>query len=230
MFLLSCIAVSDWVLISTSLFLGACCIFVPYVSELLKRKWFAPEIEIDFQLVPPFCHKTRRGSGEPVYYFRFIVENEGKTRANNCEMYLEKLWTCDASQTPVAHPNFFPVNMGWSGNRAGKYLDINPYRRVYCDIGHISSKKYQFEYEKKSFVDLRESNGDELRFMFELPEYFFSQPNCLLPGRYIIQVGFYSENAGTQKAFFEISWSGKWHEEQSEMFKEIVIKRVSEPK
>jgi len=152
---------SDWVLVCTSLFLGACALFVPYLAELLKRKLFAPKIKISFQLLPPFCHKTllcshpsvRPCVEEPVYYFRFMVTNNGKSRANNCEIYLEKLWMYDASQTPRLYPSFSPLNMAWSGNHSQKFLDINHGKIVYCDIGHIASEKYQHNTEKREFVD-----------------------------------------------------------------------------
>ncbi len=230
--------ISDWVLIGCTLLLGICALFVPYLAEIVKRKLFSPNIEIGFQLLPPFCHKTWLGSRlsiqprmkEPVYYFRFLVINEGKSRANNCEICLENLWNYDASQTPRLHPNFSPVNMAWSGNHTKSFVNINPERRMYVDIGHISSTEYQKKYEKEKFIDVREDSGDGLRFMLELPRYFYSQPNCLAAGRYILQIGFYSENAKNQKVYFDISWTGKWQDKEDEMFKEIVIKRTSKPK
>ena len=101
---------------------------------------------------------------------------------------------------------------------------------MYCDIGHISSKEYQEKHEKKEFINVREDSGDGLRFMLELPQYFYSQPNCLAAGRYILQIGVYSENAKNQKVYFDISWTGKWRDKENEMFKEIVIQRTSKPK
>jgi hypothetical protein len=228
--------VSDWVLILTALFLGSCALFVPYFSEIIKRKAFAPNPKINFQLSPPFCHKTYWRSQpninpqveEPVYFFRFQIINEGKSRANRCEVVLENLWIYDSSQTPQLHPNFSPVNMVWVG-AASHFVDINPGRRMFCDIGHISSQAYQNSAEQRNFIDIPGTTGNDLRFLFDLSQYFYSQPNCLCRGRYIIQIGFYSENAGNKKVFFDISWSGRWQDSESEMFREIVIKVCKEP-
>ena len=137
---------SDWVLVLTSIFLGACALFVPYLAEIVKRKAFSPALKIDFKLKPPFCHKTSWRSpqqvqpsvNEPVYYFRYQVINEGKSRANNCEAYIEKLWIYDASNTPQLYPNFSPINMVWVGSQSA-VVNINPGRKIFCDIGHISS-------------------------------------------------------------------------------------------
>lgn len=227
---------ADWVLIGSTVFLGACALFVPCLSEIVRRKAFAPKPKIVFQLSPPFCHMTSFRSppqkqppvNEFVYYFRFQVVNLGKSRANHCEVVLENLWIYDASQTPQPFPNFSPVNMNWVG-ASNSFVDINPGRKMFCDIGHISSSTYQNMHERNVFVDIPGCTGNDLRFLFDLSQYFYSQPNCLFPGRYIIQVGFYSENGGNFKDFFDISWSGRWRDTETEMFREIVIRKCLEP-
>ena len=227
---------SNWVLICSTLFLGACALFVPYLSEVIKRKAFAPKPKIDFKLSPPFCHRTYFRShpqaqpqvNEPAYYFRFQVVNQGKSRANQCEVVLENLWIYDSSQTPQLYPNFSPINLNWVG-ASRPFADINPDRRIFCDIGHISSPNYQCTVESSNFIDIPGNSGNDLRFVLDLSQYFYSQPNCLFPGRYIVQIGFYSENAGNFKEFFDISWSGRWQDTENEMFREIVIRKCLEP-
>jgi hypothetical protein len=41
-----------------------------------------------------------------------------------------------------------------------------------------------------------------------------------------MQYGVYSENAGSQKVCFSLSWTGNWHDEPDGISKEIVIDRV----
>ncbi|MHA1541918.1 MAG: hypothetical protein ACTSQH_02980 [Candidatus Hodarchaeales archaeon] len=228
--------ITDWILILTALFLGACALFVPYLAEIVKRKAFAPNLKILFELAPPFCHQTswRSPPGsptqieEPVYYFRFQVVNEGKTQARLCEVFLENLWIYDSANNPQPYPNFSPVNMIWVG-ASNEFININPNRRVFSDIGHISSANYQREMEQNRFIDIPGYRGNDLRFVLDLRQIFYSQPNCFGPGRYILQVGLYSENAGYQKEFFDISWSGRWQDGDDEMFREIVIARTRNP-
>ena len=236
---------SDWIYVGCTIFLGlctlslgVCALVAPYFAEVIKRKFFSPDIKIEFKLEPPFCHKIRRGLPSllqpqidmSVYYFRFLVINEGKSRANNCEICLENLWRYDASQTLRMLQDFLPVNMVWSSNNPKEpFVNINPERKMYGNIGHISSKDYQDQHEKKNFINVPEVSGDSLRFVFDLLQCPFSQPNCLAAGRFIIQIGFYSENAKHQKVYFDISWNGKWQIEVEDMFKEIVIKLTSKP-
>ena len=228
--------ITNCILIFTALFLGACALFVPYLAEIVKRKAFAPNLKILFELAPPFCHQTSwcspLGSStqikEPVYYFRFQVVNEGKTQARLCEVVLEYLWIYNSANNPQLYLNFSPVNMVWVG-ASNEFININPKRRFFCDIGHISSVNYQREIEQNRCIDLPGYRGNDLRFVLGLHQFFYSQPNCLVPGRYILQVGLYSENAGYQKEFFDISWSGKWQDGNDQMFREIVIVRTRRP-
>lgn len=228
--------ITHWILMLTALFLGACALFVPYLAEIVKRKAFSPNLKILFELAPPFCHRTSwrspPGSStqieEPVYYFRFQVVNEGKTQARQCEVVLENLWIYDSANNPQLYPNFSSVNMIWVG-ASNEFINVNPNRRVFCDIGHISSANYQREIEQNKFIDIPGYRGNDLRFVSDLRHIFYSQPNCLGPGRYILQFGLYSENAGYQKEFFDISWSGRWQGGDVEMFREIVIACTESP-
>lgn len=230
-------ATSDWILIFTALFLGACALFVPYFAEIVKRWKLAPELKILFELASPFCHKTsfrppptsQIQFEEPAYYFRFQVVNEGKTQAKLCETVLENLWIYDAANIPRLYPNFSPINMIWVGS-SNEFININPKRKIFCDIGHISSASYQEEIEQKKLIDIRGYTGTDLRFVIDQFRIFYSQPNCLAPGRYILEVALYSENAGCQREFFDISWSGKCKDGEDEMFREIVITRTNSPR
>jgi len=228
---------SDWVLIFTSLFLGTTALFVPLLAELVKRNVFAPKLHISFELAPPYCIRTYwRAINNPdfrelVYYFRFQVRNNGLSQARLCEAVLEELWIYDASGNPSKLSNFTSVNLRWAGENPQlmdnpQYINVNPQRRVYCDIGHLSSLAHQQREERKIFIDMPGRNGESLRFLLDQLQYPYSQPNCFAPGRYGIKVSIYSENAARQEARFTITWSGKWQETEPEMFRELVIQGV----
>jgi len=210
---------SDWVMIGTALFLGAAALFVPFLAEIIKRKYFSPNLKIIFSQLPPFCHLTKRGDGSAVYYFRFKVLNIGNSQARFCESVLNELWLADMSGQFIRELNFSPINLNWSG--LGKQsVDINPGREFFCDIGHISSPQFQKEKEISVFYE----NNQDLKFFFETPFKFYSQPDCVLPGKARIKISLYCENAPNVERYFEISWSGKWKDKESDMFREFVIK------
>jgi len=207
------------VLIGTALFLGACALFVPYFAEIIKIRCFAPRLNIRFAQTHPFCHLTRRGDDSPVYYFRFKVLNEGRSQARFCESVLNELWLADISGQFIRELNFSPINLNWSG--LGKqFVGINPGRELFCDIGHISIPLFQERAEQSQFY----KNNQELKFFFETPFRFFSQQDCVLPGKAKIKISLYSENAPKVEKYFEISWSGKWEDKESAMFREFMIR------
>lgn len=206
-------------LIGTALFLGACALFVPYFAEIIKIRCFAPRLNIRFAQTHPFCHLTRRGDDSPVYYFRFKVLNEGRSQARFCESVLNELWLADISGQFIRELNFSPINLNWSG--LGKqFVGINPGRELFCDIGHISIPLFQERAEQSQFY----KNNQELKFFFETPFRFFSQQDCVLPGKAKIKISLYSENAPKVEKYFEISWSGKWEDKESAMFREFMIR------
>ena len=203
----------DWLIIGT-FFLGFCALVAPYISGFTERTFFAPNLRFLFKLDSPYCHITTAGN-TLVYYFRFKIENSYKKErfhraslARNCEVVLECLWKYDSSGNPIEIKNFTPVNLNMGPQFAGikKYIDLNPSRSVFCDIGHISQ--------------------NENRFHLDILDHYNAQRGYeyLDPGdRCILQYGVYSGNSKHNKMYFNISWSGKWKDNPDEMFRELVI-------
>jgi hypothetical protein len=224
--------ISDWTLIFTTLFLGAVALFVPYLSEILKRKYFAPDLLIEFDQTPPDCHITRNKfnddygnilSDEPIYYFRFRVINKGKSQARRCEAVVEKLSVADASGKFIPYRRYTSVSLIW-GSSYGEFVDINPERRFYCDLFNIPVKIHQEIYLKKNIcVNPPESVDFDLGIILNVKAAFYSQPNRLPPGKYKVDVAVYCENSKTVRGSFEITWSGNWKDTEENMFKEIVV-------
>lgn len=223
----------DWVLILSSLFLGVVALFVPYLAERLKRSWFAPNLNLSFNSGPPDCHLTRakkrneKGEielDEPDFYFRFRVQNNGKSQARRCEAVVERLYVKDASDKYVEISQFTPINLVWGSGNAGVFSDINPGRWFSCDLCHIPSLKLQnINKNAAMYVDNRDGSPSELGVVLCQNISLHSQPNRLLPGKYKIDIGVYSENAPKIAVRFEIAWTGIWRESDSHMLREAVV-------
>ena len=212
--------ISEWVLIGTTLFLGSVALFVPYFAEMIKRKWFAPDLKINFELKPPDCHKTRFVNKEPVHYFRFRVTNIGKSQAIRCEAIIEELYKADAAGNfqPI---KYTPINLIW-GSSYGEYVEINPGRTFHCDLFHIPSEQFQ-TINKNKYVNPVDTNFFNIGIILNVKAAFFSQPNRLPSGKYRIKIGIFSENSEKVTQIFQISWSGQWKDTAEEIFKEAVV-------
>jgi hypothetical protein len=233
------IQTSDWVLIGSTIILAVTALIAPHVYDFIKRKLYAPELEIEFSHEPPYSHKTVRKAPKvgnktmivtdatidyPVYYCRFGVHNKGKSQAKLCEAVLEEIGIADSSGTFHKDENFSPVNLNWVGFKGQPYININPDRRVFCDIGHLSSPEYQRYFEFSHYALMSEEDQKKHKFFFDLLIYFYAQRDSLVPGNYKIKVAIYSENAPKCEKMFQITWSGKWKDTEKEMFRELVIK------
>jgi len=217
------IFISEWVQICSTLFLGAMAIYAPYIAEKLKRKYFQPGLRIKFKLATPGCHQTRRvgkNSDFPVYYFRFLVENFGKTQAEECEVFLEKIFKENGAGEMVENKKISPVNLKWSGIRDPYKRTIQPEKEMYCDLGKVQHPDDYYQFIYKGFSKRDEATN---KFILELPEKYYSQQDCLTPGKYKIKISVYSNNAKKVSRQFLLSWTGKWKDEESDMFNELVI-------
>lgn len=228
---------SDWVLICSTMVLAGTALIAPHVYDWIKRKLFAPKVEIAFSNEPPYCHQTIRKVQSmadtqvpipifrtfPVHYCRFIVHNKGKAQAKLCEVILEEIWIADSAEKFHKDLNFSPVNLNWVGFKGQPYININPDRRIFCDIGHISSPEYQKDFEYSQYALMSEEDQQKLKFFFDLLIKYFAQRDSLVPGNYKIKVVIYSENAPKCEKIFQITWSGEWKDKEEEMFRELVI-------
>ena len=210
----------------STIILATTAFLAPYLIEKWKATYRSPKLLTTFKLASPDCHLTQvKGNGTefPVFYFRFLVENIGKTQAEDCEVFLEKIFKENSAGQLVKWSNFTPVNLKWSGIRDPINKTIQPNRKVYCDIGKIQHPNHNY----KSVY--REASNEEQKmnkFIFELPERYYSQWDCLLPGKYKITISIYGKNVEKITKNFYIFWSGKWKNKEEDMFEESVIKML----
>jgi len=217
--------ISNWVLIGSTLFLGLMALIAPYFIEKWKYQFYSAKLNFKFFHRPPYSHITEmRNLGSdirfPVYYFRFKVVNEGKVEAEQCEAVLEKIWKENSIGELKEFSGFSPVSLKWSGPGREKYLTIQPGREMFCDIGRIQHPDYEFG---SVYKDINHQEKEQNKFFFELPERFYAQWDCLIPGKYQIEIALYSKNAKKVGRKFRISWSGIWKDGESGMLNELVV-------
>ena len=215
--------IKDWIQIGSTVALAVTALITPVVAEWFKSYYRLPKLRIRFKLASPDCHQTQM-IGEkvnfPVYYFRFLVENYGKTQAEECEVLLEKISKANSAGKMIEDNNFTPVNLKWTGIWKPYERTIQPGRAVYCDLGRVQSPNYNYQ---SIYRGISPEEQEVNKFAFELPEKYYSQWDCLTPGKYEIGVSVYSKNCKKTSRKFSLSWSGKWKDKDSEMFNELVV-------
>jgi len=220
----------------TTLVLASSALLVPYISAVVKHKYFAPRLDFEFDFGSPYCQLTEACKREikdgktvnevrfPVFYFRFVVVNNGRLQADDCEVVLGKVWEEDSAGNLHSWQNFSPVNLKWSGEYPLRPTrTIQPGRKVFCDIGRIHHPDYE---DKSVYMGISKEEKQENKFFFELPQRFFSQWDCLVPGKYQIEISIYSKNVRKITKKFKISWSGEWKDTEERMFKQVVVSSI----
>ena len=214
---------SEW----PTLVLAISAFAVLFLSPVVRDKYFSRKlfVEFHFGVGSPYSHQTTargRNIEFPVYYFSFSVHNEGKMQADDCEAVLERVWQVGDAGNKHEWKSFLPVNLKWAGENPRRnferacYKTIYPGgRKVFCNIGHITPLEHQ---DESAYRGITEEQRQKNKLFFELPQKFYSQWDCLLPGKYQIQISVYSKNAAKKTKTFNISWSGEWKEREKEMF------------
>jgi len=224
---------ADWVQFGGVLFLGfaaiAVAIFGPYAGDAFKRRLLAPRLQIKYKNEPPYSHQTKLAFQRvenfpeefPTYYFRFTIENHGKSLARSCEVLLEEVWTANEQGKYQRVKEFWTTNLTLQGNL---YMDINPGRPpVYVAIGHISSPECQKKREQP--YSIHTDRFDYYRFIFDFPEgqRLFANIDSRPRGKHLFEVVIVGENFEPIKRYFVLSWSGNWTEDDQQMLQNEAI-------
>ncbi len=177
--------------------------------------WFRrPKLDLSISVQRPDCVRTKLtdNAGRIVadcYYFRVLVSNRGKRRAEDVELYAERLQQEENGKfnTVVAFP---PMDLRWS--HVGKPLQgISPGLHKHCDLGYIPLPN-----ELKEVVEI--ALYSTARFCFELEV----KPNqggwSIGAGTYRLHLAVAAANAEVQRRVLEIKFGGQWINDETEMF------------
>ena len=160
----------------------------------------------------------------PAFIYRLEVANEGKSQARKCEAVIEGLWQADAAGEYKPFPRYTPVSLIWgSGNE--DVVDINPGRRLYCDLFTVPAAPYQRLMRGMfgAYIDPQGTPEFDVGLVLCVKSAFFSQPNRLPAGRYRIALVIYSENAPTARQSLYVAWTGEWRDSEEDMFRACVL-------
>ncbi len=185
-----------------SVLLAIIALIAPFLSIRISRRYLHPRLGIDFENQRPYLRLA-----SPFYYVRFVVTNNGRTQAEDCEAVLEEIYYEDQS----SKWRILPVNLKWSGEDPRKDFKAACFRTIYpggrknfCDIGHIEK--------------------DKKPFFLTLPRHYLEQTRNLRPGHFKMKISVYAKNAEKVTREFSFGWSGTWKDKEEEMSKEMIVK------
>jgi len=204
---------TDWIYIFCTLCLAITALVAPYISELIKRKKFAPKLKIVLQKEYPYIGEP---SGDNLYAIFFGVKNEGNSKAKNCKIVIEKFHFKNKQGDLIENNRDFPAallcTVGSKDYRGP--VDILPKTNEFFHVFSITTST-QPEYQ------------DKLLFFMNMERIVPSSRGheILVPLNYIkIKIVIYSENAKKCEQYIEIESPGIKRDNKEQILQEMQIK------
>lgn len=189
-----------------------------------------PELHVSMVLASPDCHKTTLTyvAQKPAvtciaaecYYLRIWVENVGRTRAEQVQVFATKLCrrNADGSFKEVEH--FLPMNLRWAHGQQGTHEPeifadgISPKMGKHCDLGRVVDPKYRKDVED----DLPTLATEDTVLALNLEIQPSTLSHLVPPGIYRLELRVAAANCPPVSHTLEITITGKWFSEQARMF------------
>jgi hypothetical protein len=199
------------------------------------RRWFnRPRLKVSVNLRRPDCAKTtfyrdinpkvRELLGEgpinnfdhslPVYYLRIWIQNIGRGRAENVEVYASRLFKETKSDSFQQVDDFLPMNLTWAhGRPVGPVILEGISRKMghHCDLGWVADP------ERSSVGGTTEGKKKtSLVLTVEAPPNTGS--HILSPGTYRLELLVAGSNAARIAHVIQIRLAGEWFDTEEQMF------------
>jgi hypothetical protein len=208
---------------------GASMTFLAVTVALFKEGilgWLRhPELAASMVAGHPNCRKTpmsQDGWTGTRYFLRLWIENVGKVRAEEVELFLSRAWEEEkpGSWRPVE--KFTQMNLRWSYSEYRNptiHVDgISPGMGRHCDFAAI------YDGAAPMFVDGPRTPRLELR-----TEYFGPPKDYLLPGKYRFEILLGASNRRPALWTVDVHLTSVWSENEAEMFQNgftVSVRRV----
>jgi len=215
---------TNWVYIFCTLCLAIVALVAPYISELIKRKMFAPKLKIMFQKEYPYIGEpitgkpitVRQPVGDNLYDICFGVKNEGNSQAKNCEVIIEEFYFKNRKGDLIENDRDFPAELLW---RYGSKDYLGP-----ADILPKANKFFHIFYIATS---TERGHLDELLFYMNMERIVPSAKGdkISVPLNYLkIKIVIYSENTKKCEQYVEIKSPGIKREKKEQNLQEMQVK------
>ena len=199
-------------------------VVVALFREEITQLWRRPRLIVQARLAPPDCHKTRldyRDStgrvlhGPDCYYLRLWVENVGRQRAEQVQVYLAKLYRQRADKTFAEERAFLPMNLRWSHTGEVFAQGISRDMGRHCDLGHVLDPS-----KRPPEESLKTVNPADTLLSLDLEVKPNTQSHLLSPGVYRLDLKVAATNARPRTKKIELTVTGHWFADEAGMFKD----------
>ncbi len=213
------INVTWWLVIAT--FLAAVvALIIAVFGDWLKAVIFKPSFEIECNLSPPNCERTKRNINYKervdIYVFRILIKNVGSVKAESIEVLAKDLYKKHPDGAFRKIKSFIPMNLIWThSNRSTYFPSIAMNMSRHCDLGYIIKPS-----GRASFLNEDDISFDKRKtiFGFELEVKPNSLQHLVGPGIYRLEVLIAASNTKPTSKIIELNHIGDWYDDENKMF------------
>jgi hypothetical protein len=201
-------------------------VIVALFKEDLAALWRRPRLTARIRLSPPDCHRTdvtvtnpQTGAvinTRPCYYLRIWIENVGKVRGEQVQVFVRRLLRKHADALFKEEPQFLPMNLKWSHTGDVFAKGISPKMGQFCDVGHIV-------HPSKTAVAGHSLPGVQLgkvTMCLDLEVAPNTKTHLLPPGIYRLELLVGAANCNPSSKTADLTITGEWFDDQTKMFSE----------
>jgi hypothetical protein len=194
-------------------------VLVALFREPLVQWLRRPKLRAVIEARLPYCVRTPNQETVPGslnwtgwrYYLRFWIENNGKTRAENVEVFLAHTRVQQSGYSLKEIPEVAPMNFRWSYTpyeHPEIYAHgISPGMGKLCDFAAISDPETP---------SLRPLATSQCRLSLRL-EALAPSTEWLPPGRYEFEIMIAASNCHPVTQYIKLHLTGIWHDEPADM-------------
>jgi hypothetical protein len=225
--------IADWFVAIGTIIIAIVAVF----QDVIRNYFWRPELDVEFSMTHPDCHKTILTSGFPnnpikmeTYYFRLKIWNRGNKTAENVEVFAIKLEREQVTGRFEEDTDFVPSNFCWTYYEVNKPIKpffiplISPETYKYCTLAKVidPEKRMMSKVENTNWKGVPEKNTIlSFETTFPTASLSFLHP----PGKYRLYMVVAAANAKPIEKVVEIDLKGEWYDDRQEMYnKGISIK------
>ena len=203
-----------------SIFITGSAVIVALFQEKIKDRFNKANLSVEIRLETPDCHQidlTNPETGQLVsksLYIRIRVTNKSVDKiARNIEIIASNLWFIKNKKRQKVRW-FLPMNLVWAHNHPIT-VTIPPKSFRLCDLGAFrplfdGNTHFRFD----TMVQPNPVSGGHI-------------PNIIESGKYLLEVIISGENVKPETIYWNLEFKKKWSDDESTMFKNVTIDKIT---
>jgi len=167
------------------------------------------------------------------YFLRLWIQNDGKTRAEKVQVFVENVFRETFPDTFEKMVSFIPMNLRWGfgsekPTHAEVFADgISPGMGAHCILAHVIDPRKRHEIREYHLYTKKYPNTEHTVLYLETEMQPTNLCAILSPGTYRLKLLIAGSNCKPQPHTIEIRLDGRWFDDREKMLQDgVMMKKI----